>query len=145
MSSGVQEEKLIKLLDLVEENYEALEALIKLVAALKRSGLLDALLEVAERSDDVLSSLARYEAMSSIGNMMMLMYMISNFDNYKLLKAAETMPPCIEKAGEIAVSSEKGLSIRELLRIMTSPEMGAALRALVEIMRCARKAGSQQR
>ncbi len=132
---AARDEKLIRLLEVLEENYEAVETAIRLLAALKRSGLLDAALEVAERSDDVFSSVVRAELMKSIGNAMMLLYLLGQLDNFKLMKLAESLPRCVEEA-EKAAAKGGGLSIRELLRIMTSPEMAAALRAFQAATGC---------
>lgn len=130
-----REEKLLKLLDLLEENYEAIETAIKLVAALKRSGMLDAMLEIAERSDEIFNAAVRAELMKSLGNMMMLVYMLGQLDNFKLMMLAESLPKCVEEA-EKAAGKGGGMGIRELLRVMTSPEMAAALRAFQASMKC---------
>jgi uncharacterized protein YjgD (DUF1641 family) len=137
------DEKLLKLLDLLEENYEALEALMKLLAAMKRSGLLDALVEVAERGDELFNAIARPEVMKGLGNAMMLFYMISQLDNFKLMAAAEALPKCMEEA-EKAAARGGGMSIRELLRTMTSPEMAALLRALTAATGCMMRGGEAQ-
>ncbi|GBF09414.1 hypothetical protein apy_11390 [Aeropyrum pernix] len=140
MAHGAQvgDEKILKLLELVEENYDALATTIELVAALKKSGTLDALLQLAEMGDEIFNSLARPEVMKMIGNLMMMGYMLSQIDQPLLMKAAEKMPVCMNTALQEAAATEKGMGIRELLKTMTSPEMAALLKALIAGVSCAR-------
>ena len=139
--SGVQgqDEKLIKLLELVEENYEALATTIELVAALKKSGLLDMLVQLADMGDELFNAMAKPEVMKMVGNLMMLGYILSQIDQSLLVKAAEKMPVCINTALGEAAKTERGMGIRDLLKTMTSPEMAAMLNALLAGVSCAKR------
>lgn len=139
-----QDEKLIKLLELVEENYDALATTIELVAAMKKSGILDILVQLAEMGDELFNAMAKPEVMKMVGNMMMLGYMLSQIDQSLLVKAAEKMPVCINAALGEAAKTEKGMGIRELLKTMTSPEMAAMLKALLAGVSCARSAAGEE-
>ncbi|MCE4604618.1 MAG: hypothetical protein F7B20_06615 [Aeropyrum sp.] len=133
-----QEEKIIKLVELLEENYEAISTAIELLAAMKKSGLLDFMLQLAEMGDEIFNAMARPEVMKMVGNMMMLGYMLSQIDQSLLVKAAEKMPVCMNKALEEAAKTEKGMGIRDLMRAMTSPEMAAMMRLMLASVKCAR-------
>ncbi len=137
------EEKIIKLIELLEENYEAISTTIELLAAMKKSGLLDFMLQLAEMGDEIFNAMAKPEFMKMVGNMMMLGYMLSQIDQSLLVQAAEKMPVCINKALEEAARTEKGMGIRDLLRVMTSPEMAAIMRLMVSGVRCSKNMQQQ--
>lgn len=120
-------ERIDRILAALEENADAIEAMIRLVGELKKSGLLDALLALAEMGDEIFSSLARPEVMKALGNAMALVYLLSRVDQEVLIALAEAAPDCIAKARE-AAREDRPMSIRELLRLMTSPEMARLLR-----------------
>lgn len=120
-------ERIERILAALEENADAIETTIKLIGELKRSGMLDALLAMAEMGDEIFSSLAKPEVMKALGNAMMLVYLLSRIDQDVLIALAEATPDCIAKARE-ATHEDRPMSIREMLRMITSPEMARLLR-----------------
>jgi len=133
----IDPEKLERLMAALEENAEALETLLRLVGELKRSGLLDAMLALAEASDELFNAMATQEVAKPLGNAMMLLYLLGNLDQEMLMTAAEKMPKCMEEARK-AASDDKPMSLRELIKTVTSPEFAAALRALKATLACAK-------
>lgn len=135
-------ERLERLMAALEENAEALETLLRLAGELKRSGLLDALLALAEASDELFNALATQEVAKPLGNAMMLLYLLGSLDQDMLMAAAERMPRCMEEARR-AASEDRPMSLRELIRTITSPEFAAAMRALRAALACTRSAHEQ--
>ncbi len=133
-------ERLERLMAALEENAEALETLLRLVGELKRSGLLDAMLAIVEASDELFSAMATQETAKPLGNAMMLLYLLGNLDQDLLMAAAEKMPKCMDEARR-AASEERPMTLREMIRTITSPEFAAALRAFKAVMACARSNG----
>ena len=135
---GVDVKKLALLLRELSDNADAILALVELAKKLKESGTTAALSSLLEISDETFNAMARAEVMKALGNMMMLVYMLSQFDNFMLMKAAETTPKCIDTALGEASKVDKGLGLLELLNLMRSPEMAAALKGFIAMMRCLR-------
>lgn len=132
-------ERLSSLIKELAENADAIEALIRTAKALKESGFLEAVKTLSEMSDELFSSITKPEMMKALGNAMMLVYMLSQMDHPLLFKAAQSVPACTRAALEEASKTEKGLSILELMSIMRSPEMAAALKALTASIGCLKK------
>ncbi|MDM7275852.1 MAG: hypothetical protein P3X22_007065 [Thermoprotei archaeon] len=124
------------LLKELSENADSIISLIEVARMLKESGTLAALSGLLEVSDETFNAAARAELMKAVGNAMMLVYMLSLFNHGILLRAAETTPKCVEAAINEAAKTDKGLGLLELLRIMRSPEMAAALKSFMAMMRC---------
>ena len=97
-----------------------------------------ALTGLLEVSDETFNAMARAEVMKAVGNLMMLIYMLSSFDNFMLMRAAESTPRCVDVAVREASKVEGGLGLLELLRVMRSPEMATALKAFTSLMKCLR-------
>ncbi|MFN4336512.1 MAG: hypothetical protein ACK4FV_02885 [Candidatus Nitrosocaldus sp.] len=76
--------------------------------------------------------MARAELMSAIGNLMMLLYMISRIDQPMLYEMAEKVPRTVGIMYEEVKASKKRkkVSIFELFSIMRSPEIYALLNAV---------------
>jgi len=135
---GVDVKKLALLLRELSDNADAILALVELAKKLKESGTTAALSSLLEISDETFNAAARAEVMKALGNMMMLVYMLSQFDNFMLMKVAETTPKCIDTAVGEASKVDKGLGLLELLNLMRSPEMAATLKGFIAMMRCLR-------
>ncbi|MFN4046266.1 MAG: DUF1641 domain-containing protein [Acidilobaceae archaeon] len=128
--------KVALLLKELSENADSIMSLIEVASLLKESGTLAALSGLLETSDETFNAAARAELMKAIGNAMMLVYMLSLFNHGILLKAAETTPKCVETAINEAAKTDKGLGLLELLRVMRSPEMAAAIKSFMAMMKC---------
>lgn len=135
---GVDVKKLAVLLKELSDNADTILSFIELAKMLKETGILAALSGLLETSDETFNATARAEVMKALGNMMMLVYMLSLFDNFMLMKAAETTPKCVDVAVKEASKVNKGMGILELLNTMRSPEMAAALKAFIAMMKCMR-------
>ena len=125
----------------LSKNADALVEAVRLFKALKDSGALATLEGLLEIGDELFNAAARPEIMKSLGNMMMLVYMLSLFDNALLMRMAETVPKCFQESMKAMEKTEKGMGLRDLLSLMRSPEMAALLNAMVAVSRCMR-AGS---
>ncbi len=130
--------KIAILMKELSENADSIISLIEIAKMLKESGALAALSGLLEVSDETFNAIARPELMKATGNAMMLVYMLSLFNHGTLLRAAETTPKCVETAINEAAKTEKGLGLLEILRIMRSPEMAAALKSFITMMKCLR-------
>ena len=124
------------LLKELSDNAEAISDLIRFAKALRESGTLALLEAIVESTDENFNALLRPGAMKAIGNFAALAYMISLFNNVTLMKAAETTPKCVDRAVSEASQNMKPIGILELIRILRSPEFGAALRGLHSTLKC---------
>ncbi|GEM_PF-777161 len=122
----------------LSKNANALAEALSLLKALKDSGAMATLKALLEAGDELFNAMARPEIMKSLGNAMMLVYMLSLLDNALLMRVAESMPKCFEESFKAMESTDKGMGIRDLLSLMRSPEMAALLNAMVAMSRCMR-------
>lgn len=138
-------EKLLKEVDLksvalllkeLSDNAEAIAELIRFAKALRESGVLALLEAVVESTDDNFNALLRPGAMKAFGNFGALAYMISLFNNAMLMRAAETTPKCVDRAIGETPKNLRPLGILELIGILRSPEVGAAVRGLHTTLKC---------
>jgi uncharacterized protein YjgD (DUF1641 family) len=138
---SVDLKKLAILMKELSDNADAILSLIEVAKMLKETGTTAALTGLLEVSDETFNAIARAEVMKAVGNLIMPVYMLSMFDNFMLMRAAETTPKCVDVAVKKASKVERGLGLLELLSIMRSPEMAAALKAFTPIVRCMRGKG----
>jgi len=135
---SVDLKKLALLLKELSDNADAILSLIEIAKMLRETGTTAALTGLLEVSDETFNAMARAEVMKAVGNLMMLIYMLSSFDNFMLMRAAESTPRCVDVAVKEASKVEGGLGLLELLRVMRSPEMATALKAFTSLMKCLR-------
>ena len=135
---SVDLKKLALLLKELSDNADAILSLIEIAKMLRETGTTAALTGLLEVSDETFNAMARAEVMRAVGNLMMLIYMLSMFDNFMLMRAAESTPRCVDVAVKEASKVEGGLGLLELLRVMRSPEMATALKAFTSLMKCLR-------
>jgi len=135
---SVDLKKLALLLKELSDNADAILSLIEIAKMLRETGTTAALTGLLEVSDETFNAMARAEVMKAVGNLMMLIYMLSSFDNFMLMRAAESTPRCVDVAVREASKVEGGLGLLELLRVMRSPEMATALKAFTSLMKCLR-------
>ena len=135
---SVDLKKLALLLKELSDNADAILSLIEIAKMLRETGTTAALTGLLEVSDETFNAMARAEVMRAVGNLMMLIYMLSSFDNFMLMRAAESTPRCVDVAVREASKVEGGLGLLELLRVMRSPEMATALKAFTSLMKCLR-------
>ncbi|MEM0367052.1 MAG: hypothetical protein QW572_00350 [Candidatus Nitrosocaldus sp.] len=129
-------EKVIRLLDMLADNSDAIESLLRTLSRLKESGILAALEGLAEGFDEGFNYMARAELMAAIGNLMMLLYMLSRINQPMLFELAERLPKGLNAMYEEIKAPRKGkASILELLTLMRSPEMYALMSAVRSMMR----------
>lgn len=124
------------LLKELSDNAEAVADLIRFAKALRESGTLALLESLVEATDENFNALLRPETMRAVGNLMALFYLLSSFNNLMLMKAAEMTPKCTERAVAEASQNMKPLGIIELIKILRSPELGAAVRGLHASLKC---------
>lgn len=127
------------LLKELSDNADSISELIRLSKALKESGTLAILESVLEMTDENFNALLRPDAVRALGNLMMLVYLLSSLNNAMLMKAAEGVPPCLDKAVNSASENMRPIGILEAIRILRSPEVGAALRGLYAALSCLAK------
>ena len=125
---------------LLSENMDTITRLVKLLNYMKESGALAALEVFMGSSDELFNAASRTEFMSAVANAMMLVYMLSQFSHPMLVQMAETMPKCTEKAMNELKKTNKGMGLFQLLSLMKSPEMAAAMKAMISAIRCMKQA-----
>lgn len=126
-------ERILGLLDMLADNSDAIESLLRTLSRLKESGILAALEGLAEGFDEGFNYMARAELMAAIGNLMMLLYMLSRIDQPMLFELAEKVPRALSIAYEEIKESKmrrKRVGMLELLALMRSPEIYALMNAL---------------
>ncbi len=131
--------KLADLMATLSQNADGLIALLTLAGELKEKGLLAGMSAVVEAYDELFNAMARPEMMKAMGNMMMLVYMLSQLDHGMLMQLAEAMPRCSKEAMEEMKNTSKGMGFKELIDFMRSPEMAALLKAAARLSRCMRE------
>lgn len=136
---GVDLKGVAMLLKELSDNAESIAELIRLSKTLKESGTLALLESFLESTDENFNALLRPDTMRAVGNLMMLVYLLSSLNNSMLMKAAESVPPCIDKAVDTASNNMRPIGILEAIRILRSPEVGAALRSLHAALSCLAK------
>ena len=95
---SVDLKKLALLLKELSDNADAILSLIEIAKMLRETGTTAALTGLLEVSDETFNAMARAEVMRAVGNLMMLIYMLSMFDNFMLMRAAESTPRCVDVA-----------------------------------------------
>lgn len=138
-------EKIIRLLDMLADNSDAIESLLRTLSRLKESGILAALEGLAEGFDEGFNYMARAEMMAAIGNLMMLLYMLSRIDQPVLFELAEKLPKGLNVMYEEIKAPRKKASILELLALMKSPEVYALISAMRSMLRSISSNGKKQR
>ncbi|SPC33281.1 conserved protein of unknown function [Candidatus Nitrosocaldus cavascurensis] len=128
-------EKVIRLLDMLADNSDAIESLLRTLSRLKESGMLAALEGLAEGFDEGFNYMARAEMMAAIGNLMMLLYMLSRIDQPMLFEIAEKLPKGLNLMYEEIKAPKKKASIMELLALMRSPEIFALMSAMRSMLK----------
>ena len=141
--SGLPEdkaEKLAKLLERLADNVETLEQLLDTLDKMRETGLLAGVSALAESFEEGFNYLMRPELMGAMGNMMMLIYMISRLNHPMIYEMAENTPPCIQKAWEeFKKTPDKKAGFFELLDLMRSPEFYGMMRAMKAMLSCMRE------
>lgn len=128
-------ERILRLLDMLADNQEAIESLLRTLSRLKESGVLAALEGLAEGFDEGFNYMARAEVMAAVGNLMMLLYMLSRIDQPMLFEIAEKMPRALSTIyGEIKAERRRA-GILELLELVRSPEIFAFMSALRSMLK----------
>ncbi len=128
--------KMIDTLNELAESMDSLTRMLRLLRKLDESGALAALEAVAEYTDETFNAMSRKEIMGMMGNMMMLMYLVSQLDTGMLMKLAEKMPQCTKKMQETFEKTEKGMGTFELLGVMKSPEFAGLLKGMQNMLKC---------
>lgn len=128
-------EKVMRLLDTLADNSDAIESLLRTLSRLKESGILAALEGLAEGFDEGFNYMARAEMMAAIGNLMMLLYMLSRIDQPILFEIAEKLPKGLNLMYEEIKAPKKKVSIMELLALMRSPEIFALMSAMRSMLK----------
>ncbi len=137
--SEVDVKKLADLMATLSQNADGLIALLALAGELKEKGILASMGAVVEAYDELFNAMARPEMMKAMGNMMMLVYMLSQLDHGMLMQLAESMPKCSKAAMDEMKNASKGMGFKELMDFMRSPEMAALLKAAARFSRCMRE------
>ncbi|MCS7140862.1 MAG: hypothetical protein NZ888_01585 [Candidatus Nitrosocaldus sp.] len=145
LTLNIPEEKadrIIRLLDMLAENSDAIESILRTLTRLKESGILAALEGLAEGFDEGFNYMARAEVMAAIGNLMMLLYMLSRIEQPVLLELVERMPRALSAMYREIKGVErererrrKKVSILELLALMRSPEIYTLMSAMRSMMK----------
>ena len=130
-------EKLAKLLEKLADNSDSLIETLETLTKLKETGLLAGLSALAESFEEGFNYLMRPELMGSIGNTMMLLYLMSRIDHTMLFEISNKLPNCISKAYEqLKNPPEKKPGLIETINLLRSPEIYSMLNTLRTIISC---------
>ncbi len=127
-------EKLAKLLEKLVDNADAVDDVIDTLAKIRETGILAGANAIAEGFEEGFNYLMRPELISSLGNMMMLLYLVGSLDNAMVYELASKLPPRLSKAyEEFKQKPRRKAGFFELLSLMRSPELFAMLKAVSKI------------
>ncbi len=129
-------EKMLLLMKTISDNADSLIKMMNTLKKLDESGILPMIDTVAEMMDENFNAIARPEIMKAIGNLMMLVNLLSQLDHGMLMDLSMKLPKCIDKAKETFDKTEKGMGTFELMGAMKTPEMAATIKAMQELIKC---------
>jgi len=137
--SPEKSEKLMRLLELLAEKSEVVENMIKILEGISNIGAAELVETLNENTDLVFNLISKKEVIAMLGNLMMLLYLVSNLNHAQIAELAEKTPKCVEKSyEEFKKYPEKKMSLFEMLNIIRSPEFAALLKALMNLLKCMR-------
>jgi uncharacterized protein YjgD (DUF1641 family) len=126
----------------IARNADAIEQVLETVELLAGSGALAGLNAVLDEFDDNFSAGVRPELMSMVANGMMVLGLLSELRYAPFFDLAMNAPGVMNEAYPRFRERTKGLSLREGMELIRSPELAAALELLVAILRAQRGRGS---
>jgi uncharacterized protein YjgD (DUF1641 family) len=136
--SAEERQALNGLLRKVARNAGAIEQVLDTVEHLGESGALAGLNATLAEFDDNFNAAMRPEVMSMLGNMMMLMGLLSEVRYEPFFDLAMNAPAAMNDAYPRFKTREEKLKLREAIELFRSPELASALELLVAIMRAQR-------
>jgi uncharacterized protein YjgD (DUF1641 family) len=114
------------------------EQLIDLAERLADSGLLAGANEFAGEFDESFSALTRPDVMTMVANLMMLLGLLGQLPYEGGFKLAMDGPAAIERAYPRFRERSEPMSAREALQVLRSPDVAAAVEALMAVLRSQR-------
>jgi len=116
--------------EILESALSGLEKLLKILAKLNDSGILDAIDGILGEIDSAMNATFRADFMMLLGNIMALLYILNQIDYSILIKFADKLPKAIKAASEELDKEHKGMGIFELLKVVRKPEITKLIKAL---------------
>ena len=130
-------ERLARVLEKIADNADSLEDMLDALSKFRETGALAGFTALAEGFEEGFNYLMRPEVMGSIGNMMILVYLMSRLNHAMLFETANNLPPCVSKAyEEFKNTPKKKAGFFELLDLIRSPEFYSMLKALRSMIEC---------
>lgn len=112
----------------------AIEQALDVLEQFADSGNLAALGGLFEEFDDNFNALTRPDLMGMVGNLMMVIGVLSQLPYQPFFDLAMRTPGAFQEAYPAFRERTKPLGIGEMVRLMRSPEMAAALQLMVALI-----------
>jgi uncharacterized protein YjgD (DUF1641 family) len=130
-----QRADLTRVLARIARSAPAIEQALDALDHLADSGNLAALDGLFEEFDDNFNAVTRPELMGMIANMMMLMGLLSQVRYEPFFDLAMRAPEALNEAYPAFRARTKPMGLREMIRLIRSPEMAGALEMLGAVAR----------
>ncbi|HXF71078.1 MAG TPA: hypothetical protein VNO79_00525 [Actinomycetota bacterium] len=127
-----------RLLARLARSADAVEQVLDLVDRVADSGNLAALTGVLESFDENFSAATRPELMTMVANLMMLAGLLGQVRYEPFFHAAMRVPATLDEAYERFRTRTRPMGVREMLRLLRSPELAGALELVVAVARALR-------
>jgi len=136
---SVQERDAVdRLLIRIARHADAFEQAIEVVERLAGSGSLAVANAFLEDFDQNFSAMTRPEFMGMVSNLMMLLGLLSQISYEPFFTAAMNTAKAVNAAYPRARARQRGMSVREMMAVLRSPEMAGALELLMAVLRAQR-------
>ena len=136
--SPEERQALDRVLSRIARNAGAMEQSIELVEHLAGSGTLAALNAILQDFDENFSAITRPEFMGMVANLMMLLGVMSQVSYEPFFDSAMNVPAAVNRTYPEFRTSQEKLGLREMFTLLRSPEVAAALRMMVAVLRAQR-------
>jgi uncharacterized protein YjgD (DUF1641 family) len=123
----------------VAQSAPAIEQLLDVTDRLAESGVLAGVLGLLEEFEHTFRAMTRPELMGMVANLMMLLGVLSQVTYEPFFSMAMNAPPALNEGYAHLKERRKGLTLREVREIARSPEVAAALRTLIAVLRVQRQ------
>lgn len=124
-----------EVIQLLIQNKDLIKKLLNTFKAIDDAGYLDAIKALAEASESIFLAMNKPEVMGTIGNLMVLLYLINNIDQSVLMDLSVKLPKAINSISQEIKKEPVKLGFFEMIKIMRSPEFATLLKALQSMMK----------
>ena len=128
------QEAMDRLINRIAENAGAIEQAVEAVEHMAETGVLAGINAVLETSEENFSAVNRPEFMGMVSNAMMLLGLLSQIRYDMLFNMAMSVPEAVNEGYERFQQRTEPLKVREIVRLMRSPEFGGALEMMTSVL-----------